>query len=98
MLYTHIPFWNINKKSVTYYIKGVKHMDKTIFTKSHKDLVSRLVKARKSAKLKQVDVAKKLGRTQSYISKLESGQRRVDTVQLSELAAIYKKNLRYFIE
>ena len=73
-------------------------MDKTIFTKEHKDLVNRLVKARKSAKLKQVDVAKKLGRTQSYISKLEAGQRRIDTVQLNELAAIYKKNLRYFIE
>ena len=72
-------------------------MDKTIFTKSHKDLVNRLVKARKTAKLKQVEVAKKLGRTQSYVSKLESGQRRIDTVQLNELAAIYKKNLRYFI-
>jgi len=73
-------------------------MDKTIFTKSHKDLVARLVKARKTAKLKQIDVAKKLGRTQSYISKIESGQRRVVTVQLNEFAAIYKKNLRYFIE
>ena len=71
---------------------------KTIFTKTHKDLVNRLVKARTSAKLKQADVAKRLGRTQSYISKLEAGQRRVDTVQLSELAAIYKKSLLYFIK
>ncbi|MDD5281411.1 MAG: helix-turn-helix transcriptional regulator [Candidatus Omnitrophica bacterium] len=73
-------------------------MDKTIFTKAHKELVVRLVGARKAAKLKQVDVAKKLGRTQSYISKIEAGQRRIDTVQLNELAAIYKKNLRYFIK
>ena len=73
-------------------------MDKTIFTKAHKELAVRLVGARKAAKLKQVDVAKKLGRTQSYISKIEAGQRRIDTVQLNELAAIYKKNLRYFIK
>ena len=73
-------------------------MDKTIFTKAHQDLVARLIKARKAAKLKQADVAKKLGRTQSYISKIEAGQRRVDTVQLNEFAAAYKKPLRYFIE
>ncbi|MDD5129323.1 MAG: helix-turn-helix transcriptional regulator [Candidatus Omnitrophica bacterium] len=73
-------------------------MDKTIFTKAHKDLVAKLIRARKAAKLKQSDVAKKLGRTQSYVSKIEAGQRRLDTVQLSELATVYKKNLRYFIE
>jgi len=73
-------------------------MDKTIFTKSHRDLVSRLIKTRKEAKLRQKDVAKKLGRTQSYISKIEAGQRRIDTVQLKELAAIYKKKITYFIQ
>ncbi|MFA6130198.1 MAG: helix-turn-helix transcriptional regulator [Candidatus Omnitrophota bacterium] len=72
-------------------------MDKTIFTKSHKDLVSRLIKARKASKLRQIDAAKKLGRTQSYISKIEAGQRRIDTVQLREFAAIYKKKLQDFI-
>lgn len=73
-------------------------MDKTIFTKSHKDLVRRLIRARKEAKLKQNDVAKKLGKTQSYISKIEAGQRRIDTVQLKELAAIYKKRVDFFIQ
>ncbi|MDD5561900.1 MAG: helix-turn-helix transcriptional regulator [Candidatus Omnitrophica bacterium] len=72
-------------------------MDKTIFTKTHKDLVNRLVKARKTANLRQIDAARKLGRTQSYISKIESGQRRIDTVQLKEFAAIYKKKLQDFI-
>ena len=72
-------------------------MDKTIFTKSHKDLVSRLVKARKAVKLRQMDAAKKLGKTQSYISKIEAGQRRIDTVQLKEFAAIYKKKLQDLI-
>lgn len=72
-------------------------MDKTIFTKTHKDLVRKLITARKKAKLRQADAAKKLGRTQSYISKIEAGQRRIDTVQLKELSAIYKKKLTYFL-
>lgn len=61
-------------------------------------MVKRLIKARKGARLKQADVAKKLGRTQSYISKIEAGQRRIDIVQLKEFAEIYKKRLNFFIE
>jgi len=72
-------------------------MDKTIFTKSHKDLVARLIKARREVKLRQADAAAKLGKTQSYISKIEAGQRRIDTVQLKELAAVYKKKVSHFI-
>jgi transcriptional regulator with XRE-family HTH domain len=72
-------------------------MDKTIYTDSHRHLVSRLIDARKKARLKQSDVAKKLGRTQSYVSKIESGQRRIDTVQLKEFAALYKKKIAFFL-
>jgi len=73
-------------------------MDKTIYTKTHRYLVKQLIKARKQARLKQGDVARKLGRTQSYISKIEVGQRRLDIVQLKELAAAYKKKLDFFIK
>jgi transcriptional regulator with XRE-family HTH domain len=73
-------------------------MDKTIFTDSHRELVSQLVKARKKAKLKQIDVAKKLGHSQSYVSKIESGERRIDIVQLKEFAHIYKKKISSFLE
>ncbi|MFH1782808.1 MAG: helix-turn-helix transcriptional regulator [Candidatus Omnitrophota bacterium] len=73
-------------------------MAKTIYTKAHKELVKRLISARKKAGLKQEEVAKRLGRTQSYLSKLESGQRRLDIVQIKELACIYKKNPKHFIE
>ena len=72
-------------------------MNKTIYTRSHRYMVRQLVRARKETGLKQEDVAKKLGRTQSYISKIESGQCRIDVVQLKELASIYKKRLGYFI-
>lgn len=45
-----------------------------------------LVDARKSAGLKQVDLANRLGRPQSYISKIERGQRGVDVIEFLEIA------------
>jgi len=73
-------------------------MDKTIYSKPHRRLVKQLVNARKQTGLKQEEVARKLGRTQSYISKIEVGQRRIDIVQLKEFAEIYKKKLDFFIK
>ena len=73
-------------------------MDKTIFTKEHKHLVEQLKKARREADIDQKKVAGLLDRTQSYISKIESGQRRVDVIQLKELAKIYKKDINYFLK
>ena len=72
-------------------------MKKTIYSEEHKYLVERLISAREKAGLRQEDAAKLLGRTQSFISKIEAGQRRVDLVQLKEFARIYKKTLSYFI-
>jgi transcriptional regulator with XRE-family HTH domain len=45
-----------------------------------------LVAARKSAGLKQSDLAKRLGRHQSYVSKVEQGERRLDVVEFVEFA------------
>ncbi len=73
-------------------------MEKTIYSEGHKTLVEKLIKARQKIKLKQEDVARLLGRTQSYISKIEAGQRRIDIIQLKEFARIYKKNLHFFIK
>jgi len=73
-------------------------MDKTIYTKDHKFIIEQLKKARNDAGLDQEKVADLLGKTQSYVSKIEAGQRRIDIVQLKEFAKIYKKELGYFIK
>ncbi len=73
-------------------------MDKTIYSKEHRYLVKQLKKARKEAGLSQEQVANLLHRTQSYISKIESGQRKIDIVQLKKFAKIYKKSLDFFIK
>ncbi len=72
-------------------------MKKTIYSDEHKHLVEQLRKAREAAGLDQTKVAKLFGKTQSYISKIESGQRRIDLVQLKEFARLYKKKFEYFI-
>ena len=73
-------------------------MAKTIYSKVHRNLVEKLRKARKEAGLDQKDVARILKVTQSYISKIESGQRRIDIVQLKAFAKIYGKKVDYFIK
>lgn len=69
----------------------------TIYTKEYKDMMQKLLKARKESGLKQIEVAKKLGKPQSYVSKIEKGERRMDIVELKMLAKIYNKKITYFI-
>lgn len=48
-------------------------------------LADLLVSARQDANLTQVDLATRLGRPQSYVSKYESGERRLDVVEFLEV-------------
>ncbi len=63
-------------------------MPREIYIKDHNEIVARLKAARVESGLGQIEVAKKLGRTQSYLSKIESGQRRFDVLQLKEFARL----------
>lgn len=73
-------------------------MTKAIFSKDHLYTIEQLKKARHEAGLGQVEVVKLLGKTQSHLSKIEAGQRRLDIGQLKEFAKIYKKDLSFFIK
>ena len=73
-------------------------MSKTLHSAEYKELLSVLKKARIDCGLRQVDVAKILNKPQSYVSKAESGERRLDVLELKELADIYKKDLNHFIK
>jgi transcriptional regulator with XRE-family HTH domain len=68
------------------------------YQKAYKNFLARLIEARKQAGLTQVDVAKRLGKAHSFISKCELGERRVDFVELQQLAKIYKKDLFFFCD
>ena len=56
-----------------------------------------MFETRDEAGLTQVEAGKRLKKPQAYLSKIERGERRVDAVELAELAKIYKKSLNYFI-
>ena len=73
-------------------------MTRSIRTKEYAYFVERLRKAREDAELTQVQVAKKLKRPQSHISNVESGQQRVDVVELQVFAKMYNKDITYFIK
>ena len=60
-------------------------MPKSVTSPLQKKLVAMLVEQRKKAGLRQVDLAKKMGVYQSWVTHMESGQRRIDVVELIEL-------------
>ena len=70
---------------------------KAIYSREHRYMVEQLKKARHEAGLPQTEVARQLGTTQSHVSRVESGQRRIDIVSLKEFARIYRKPVDYFL-
>jgi len=73
-------------------------MKNDIYSNGHKFLAQQLRKAREVSGLNQKEAAEILDKTQSYISKIEAGQRRIDVIQLQEFAKIYKKKIEFFIK
>ncbi|MGI6314952.1 MAG: helix-turn-helix domain-containing protein [Patescibacteria group bacterium] len=72
-------------------------MSKSIYSKEYKKTIEKLKKARIEIGLKQEEVAEKLKKPQSYISKIERGERRIDIAELQDIAKIYKKEINYFV-
>ena len=70
----------------------------TIRSKEYADFVGKLKQARLDAGLRQIDVAKKLKRTQSYVSRVEIGEQRLDILELQRFAKLYKKELEWFVK
>jgi DNA-binding XRE family transcriptional regulator len=66
------------------------------YQKAYTSFRKRLKQARQQAGLTQAAVAKAIGQPQSFVSKCESGERRVDYVELKELARLYQVPLSFF--
>ncbi len=61
-------------------------MTKSVFTQKHDRFRQMLVQARKDSGLTQVQLAERLARPQSFVSKVERGERRLDVVEFFEVA------------
>jgi transcriptional regulator with XRE-family HTH domain len=59
---------------------------RSAFSRKHQSFLKLLVEARQNAGLTQVSLAKRLGRPQSFVSKYERGERRLDMIEFLEVA------------
>ena len=73
-------------------------MSKSVHSENYRQVIKRLKEARLDVGLSQQDVADKLEKPQSYISKIESGERRLDVAEIQKFASVYKKNVSFFIK
>jgi transcriptional regulator with XRE-family HTH domain len=58
----------------------------SVFTTKYDRFRELLVNARRQADLTQAEVALKIGRPQSFVSKYERGERRLDVIEFLEIA------------
>jgi transcriptional regulator with XRE-family HTH domain len=69
-------------------------MSESIYSREYKLFLERLRKIRLKSGLTQVEAAQRLRKPQSYISKIERGERRIDVIELKWLLKIYKAELK----
>ena len=67
------------------------------YSARYKTFLRRLKEARLQAGLTQAEVAVLLRRPQSFVSKCESGERRIDVIELQDFAGLYRKPIGYFL-
>lgn len=70
---------------------------KSIFSDEQKKITEKLKAARIKQGYSQEQLAEKLGNTQSYISKVEQGQIRLDIVQLKKISEALGEDYRKLI-
>ena len=73
-------------------------MRKSFHSRAYERFCMALKTARQKAGLTQVQAAKKLGRPQSFITKIEIGERRVDIVELADICRAYGRRLVEFVK
>jgi len=72
-------------------------MNRNDYSKKRRFLSSRLIEAREQARLSQKQVSDSKIVSQSELSKIENGARRVDFLILLELAKFYNQSITFFI-
>ncbi len=70
---------------------------KSIRTFQYQLFAFRLRRARENAGLTQIEVADALGRPQSLVSNAESGERRLDVVELLDFLRLYNVGIAEFV-
>ena len=72
-------------------------MAKSIYSREQDVLIGLLRQLREEAGARQVDLAERLGRPQSFVSKYESGERRLDLVELRAICQVLGISLEQLV-
>ena len=67
------------------------------YSARYRRFLKQLRAARGLASLTQEQVAAALNRPQSFVSKCESGERRIDVIELEDFARLYRKPISFFL-
>ena len=67
-----------------------------IYSRRHDYFRALMQDARKKAGLTQSQLAERLGKPQSFVSKYESGERRLDVLEFHDVARVLGINVRSF--
>ncbi|ACC83131.1 helix-turn-helix domain-containing protein [Nostoc punctiforme] len=73
-------------------------MPKSVFSEEYNRFRQLLIEARKAAKLTQAELSAKLKLPQSYVSKYERGERRLDVIKFLQVAQVLEIDPLAFIE
>ena len=71
---------------------------KSLYAPEYRHMLTKLREAREKEGLSQAQVAAHFSRPQSFVSKCESGERRIDPTELKRFAALYGRPVSYFLE
>ena len=63
-------------------------LTKSLHTARYSEFRKRLTDARIDACISQADLAKRLGKPQSFVSKFERGERRLDIIEFLDVASV----------
>lgn len=64
-------------------------MSRSMFSKDYRILIRLMADMRKEVGKTQVDIATALGKPQSFISKIENGERRMDLIEMIAIADVF---------
>jgi len=73
-------------------------MASSLHTFRYKIFRKLIVDARREAKVRQTDLADRLGKPQSFVSKYERGERRLDFIEFIAIAEVINLDVHDFIE
>ncbi len=77
---------------------GVSQVPKSVYSEPYQIFIQLLRREREATKLSQEKLALKLGKPQSYVSKIELGERQINLVELDEWCEALGIPLIGFIE